>query len=136
MPGACLNSWHTDACEWSIGYVWRSSDWIERGLFIALALMLCYTVFVCIGVSRRYDLARRESRAFVPDSWRAVHRRQRTLVADLSRGLRTLKGIACAAPFLGLAGTSYWVLGGLFFGYSGSQPGSSTSSKQEQPHRS
>jgi len=119
MPGACLNSFQTDACDWSIPYVWRSSDWIERSLFITLALMLSCTLFVFIRFSRHYYLARRESRAFIPDSWRAVHRRQRTLVADLSRGLRTLKAIASAAPFLGLAGTSYWVLGGLFFGYSG-----------------
>jgi hypothetical protein len=82
--------------------------------------MLFCILFVFIRFSRRYYLARLESRAFVPDSWRAVHRSQRTLIADLSRGLRTLKAIASAAPFLGLAGTSYWVLGGLFFGYSGS----------------
>jgi biopolymer transport protein ExbB/TolQ/biopolymer transport protein ExbD len=100
--------------------VWRSSDWVERGIFIALALMLAYTVFVLLRFSRRYYLARGESRAFEPDSWRAVQRSQRTLVADLSRGLRPLKAIASAAPFLGLAGTSYWILGGLFFGYSGS----------------
>jgi len=31
-----------------------------------------------------------------------------------------VKVVASAAPFLGLAGTSYWILGGLFFGYSGS----------------
>jgi biopolymer transport protein ExbD len=82
--------------------------------------MLAYTVFILGRFSRRYHLARRESRALVPDSWRAVQRSQKALVADLSRGLRTLKGIASAAPFLGLAGTTYWVLGGLFFGYSGS----------------
>ncbi len=120
MPGACLNSFQTDACEWSIAYVWHSSDWVERGLFIALALMLAYTVFVLIRFSRCNYLARRESRAFVEDSWCAVQRSQRTFVADLSRGLRTLKAIASTAPFLGLAGTSYWILGGLFFGYSGS----------------
>ena len=120
MRGACLNSFQTEACEWSIAYVWHSSDWVERGFFIVLALMLAYTVFVLIRFSRRYYLVRRESRAFVGDSWRAVQRSQRTFVADLSRGLGTLKAMASAAPFLGLAGTSYWILGGLFFGYSGS----------------
>jgi biopolymer transport protein ExbD len=120
MPGACLNSFQTDACEWSIAYVWHSSDWVERGLFISLALMFAYTVFVLVRFSRRNYLARRESRAVLGDSWCAVQRRQRTFVADLSRGVRTLKAIASAAPFLGLAGTSYWILGGLFFGYSGS----------------
>jgi biopolymer transport protein ExbD len=119
MPGACLNSFQTDACEWSIGYVWRSSDWVERGLFIALAVMLSYTVLVLIRFSRRCYLARHESPAFVRD-FCTVQRSLRTFVADLSRGLRTLKAIASTAPFLGLAGTSYWILGGLFFGYSGS----------------
>lgn len=120
MPGACLNSFQTDACEWSIPYVWHSSDWVERGFFIALALMLAHIGFVLIRFSRRYYLARRESRAFAGESWCAVQRSQRALIADLSRGLRTLKAIASAAPFLGLAGTSYWILGGLSFGYSGS----------------
>lgn len=119
MRGACLNSFQTDACEWSIAYVWRSSDWVERVFLIVLALMLAYTVFVLIRFSRRYYFVRREPRAFVGDSWCAVQRRQRTIVADLRRGLGTVKAIGSAAPFLGLAGTSYWILGGLFFGYSG-----------------
>jgi biopolymer transport protein ExbD len=117
MPGACLNSWQTDACEWGIRYVWRSSDWIERAIFIALALMLAYTLFVLIRFSRRYYLARRESCSLVYDSWRAFQRSQRTIVAALSRGLRTLKAIASAAPFLGLAGTSYGILASLFRGF-------------------
>jgi biopolymer transport protein ExbD len=120
MPGACLNSFQTDACDWTIPYVWHSSDWVERGFFIALALMLVHIGFVLIRFSRRYYLARRESRAFIGESWCAVQRSQRDSVADLSRGLRTLKAITSAAPFLGLAGTSYWILGGLSFGYSGS----------------
>jgi hypothetical protein len=120
MPGACLNSFQTDACEWSIPYVWHSSDWVERGFLIALALMLAHIGFVVIRFSRRYYLARRESRAFVGESWCAVQRSQRVFVADLSCGLGIVKAIASAAPFLGLAGTSYWILGGLFFGYSGS----------------
>jgi hypothetical protein len=118
MPGACLNSWQTDACPWSIAYVWRSSDWIERGIFIALALMLGYTLFVVIRFSRRYYLARRESRALVFDSRGAFHRSQRWLIADLSRGVRNLKAIASAAPFVGLAGTSYGILASLSRGFS------------------
>jgi len=96
------------------------SDWVERGIFVGLALMLAYIVFVVIRFSRRYYLARRESRALVHDSWRVFQRRQRSIIADLSRGLRTLRAIAVSAPFLGLAATSYWISGGLFFGYSGS----------------
>jgi hypothetical protein len=48
MPGVCLSSWQTYPCEWSIGSVWRSSDWIERGIYIAFVLMLAYTVFVLV----------------------------------------------------------------------------------------
>lgn len=114
MPGTCLNSWQTS--EWSIGDVWRSSNWIERGIFIALLFMLAYAVFVLSRFCRRYYAARRESRALAPDSRRACLRSQRNLVADLSRELRTLKAIAFAAPFLGLAGTSYWILDALFYG--------------------
>jgi hypothetical protein len=46
---------------------------------------------------------------------------QKVLLADLSRGVGTLKAIASAAPFLGLAGTSYGILclfaRGLFWSY-------------------
>lgn len=117
MPGACLNPWQTGAHGWSIGCVWSSLDWIERGIFIAMALMLAYTVFVLIRFSRRYYSDRRESRALIADSRLAFERAQRRLVADLSVGLRTLKAIASAAPFLGLAGTSYGILASLFMGF-------------------
>src|SRR5271165_2481894 len=117
MPGACLNPWQTGAHGWNIECVWSSLDWMERGIFIALALMLAYTVFVLSRFSRRYYLARRESRALVDDSWRAIERVQRRLIADLSCGSRTLKAIASAAPFLGLVGTSYGILASLFMGF-------------------
>jgi len=120
MPGPCLNSWQTDACEWSIGDVWRSSDVVERAIFISLALMLAYTVFVLFRFSRRYYLARRESNNLNPESWQDSRRRERGLVADLISGLGMLRGIATAAPFLGLAGTSYGMLAALSVGYSGS----------------
>jgi biopolymer transport protein ExbD len=112
MPAVCLNSWQTDGCQWSTGYLWRSSDWFERLVFVALALMLAYTVFVFSHFFCRYYSARHQSRAFVPDSTRAVQRSQRRLVADLSRGVGTLKLIASTAPFLGLAGTCDGILGG------------------------
>lgn len=118
MPGACLNPWQTDSHGWSIGCVLSSLDWIERGIFIALALMLAYTIFVLIRFSRRYYLARRESLALVDDSLHASERGRRTFVADLSYGLLTLKAITSAAPFLGLAGTSYGILASLFVGFS------------------
>jgi biopolymer transport protein ExbD len=121
MRGACFNSWQTDACQWSIGYVWRSSDWVERAVFIAFALMFAYIVFVFGRFSRRYYLARRESRVLVSNSCREFQRSQKNLVADLSRGLRVLKAISSAAPFLGLAGTSYGILATLFRGFAASR---------------
>jgi biopolymer transport protein ExbD len=93
--------------------LWRYSDWIERLVFVALALMLAYTFFVLIRFSRHHYLARRESHAFEADSWPAFERR---FVPDLSRELRTLKAITFSAPFLGLAGTSYGILAALSFG--------------------
>lgn len=116
MPRACLNSWQTDVSEWSIRNLWRYSDWIERLVFVALALMLVYTFFVLIRFSRHHYLARRESHAFEADSWPAFEGDKRRLVANLSRGLRTLKAITFSAPFLGLAGTSYGILAALSFG--------------------
>src|SRR5215475_1345462 len=77
MPGACLDSWQSDARAWSIGCIWHSLDWIERGIFITLALMLVYTLFVLICFSRHYYLARRESHALVADSWPALKASQR-----------------------------------------------------------
>ena len=116
MPRACLNSWQTDGCDWSIRNLWRYSDWIERLVFVALALMFAYTVFVLIRFSRHHYLARLESHAFEADSWPAFEGGKRRLVADFSRGLRTLKAITFSAPFLGLAGTSYGILAALSFG--------------------
>jgi biopolymer transport protein ExbD len=96
--------------------LWRYSDWIERLVFVALALMLAYTFFVLIRFSRHHYLARRESHAFEADSWPAFEGGKRRLVDDLSRGLRTLKAITFSAPFLGLAGASYGILAALSFG--------------------
>jgi len=104
MPGACSNSWQVYGCDWSIGYFWRSSDLLERLIFIALALLLAYIVFVVSRFYRPYSSARRQSCGFAPASI-STECHQRRFVADLSRGLGTLRGIAVLAPFLGLAGT-------------------------------
>jgi MotA/TolQ/ExbB proton channel family len=76
--------------------------------------MLGYTVFVVVRFSRLYYLARHESCALLPDSVRASRPGYKRLVAGLSRGVETLKSIAAAAPFLGLAGTSYGILEGFY----------------------
>src|SRR5207244_3994217 len=84
---------------------------------------LGYTVFVVVRFSRRYYLARRESRALLPDSnsVRTSQPGHKRLVAELSRGVATLKAIAWSAPFLGLAGTCYGILVVFSTGYVGSK---------------
>jgi hypothetical protein len=110
----CPKLWLTYGHEWSIGYIWRWSDWVERSILIGLALMLGYTVFVVVRFFRRYYLARRESGSLFPDPMRVSQPGYKGLVAELSRGLATLKSIASAAPFLGLAGTCYGMLEGFY----------------------
>ena len=65
MPGVWLNSWQTDGCEWSIGYLWRWMNWLERLDVVVLALMLAYVVIVVSRASYSYHLARRKNRTFV-----------------------------------------------------------------------
>src|SRR5437899_1739327 len=95
-PGACPKLSLTNGSEWRIGNVWQWSDWVERSIFITLALMLGYTVFVVSRFFRNYYLARRESRALLPDSnsVRTSQPGHKRLVAELSRGVATLKAIA------------------------------------------
>src|SRR5438128_2211302 len=111
-PGACPKLWLTNRYEWSIGNIWQWSDWVERSIFITLALMLGYTVFVVSRLFRNYYLAFRKSRALLPDpdSVRTSQPGHKRLVAKLSRGVGTLKSIAAAAPLLGLAGATYGIL--------------------------
>ncbi len=93
--------------------MWRMSDLVECLIFIGLALMLAYTAFITVRFFRRYFLARRESSSLVPDI--APASRSRTnFVAELSRGLGTIRSIAAGAPFLGLAGTCYGMLEGFY----------------------
>ncbi|MGC2476144.1 MAG: hypothetical protein WA485_17530 [Candidatus Sulfotelmatobacter sp.] len=104
MPGACLSLWPTDECAWSIIGIWRRADLVERAIYVSLTLMLGYTFFVLIRFLRRGLLARLESRDFKPGSTLNFFQEKKRVVADLSRGLGTLRAIASAAPFLGLAG--------------------------------
>jgi len=119
MPGVCQNWWwEPDARECGIAYLWRSSDLIERAIFIGLALMLAYTVFVVIRFSLRYYSARREFRDLKPDDFPRFRRASSRLIGDLCPGIAMLRGIAIAAPFLGLAGTAYGIMAGAFVGVS------------------
>ena len=107
MRGVCLNSWEPSGCEWTVGYLWRWMNWIMRLDVIVLELMLAYVVVVVIYASYRCHLARRE---------RGINSASRSkLAAVLSIQLGGLKGIASAAPYLGLAGTCVGIMSALVF---------------------
>ena len=100
MPGACLNPY---GCEWGIRYLWRWMNWIGRSDVYLLALLLAYSVAAFLRVSWRYCVARRASGIDSPG--------RRKLVADPSTAVSSLKSIAFTAPYLGLAGTCFGIMG-------------------------
>ncbi len=112
--------------------MWRVSDLVECLIFVGLALMLAHAAFVTARFFRRYFLAR-ESFVSFSGSAPASERSKKSLVADLSRGLRTLQSIAFAAPFLGLAGTCYGILLVSLRGYVGSRSGFVSALSLEMP---
>ncbi|HYA24825.1 MAG TPA: MotA/TolQ/ExbB proton channel family protein [Terriglobales bacterium] len=116
-PGACLSLWPTEECRWSTWDIWHSSDVIERAILIGLALMLANNFFVVIRFWWCCYLVRRELRTFRTDG-PEMRRANSKLVAGLLPGVAMLRGIASAAPFLGLAGTAYGIMAGAFVGFS------------------
>jgi len=120
MTGDCLNSWQTYGCDWSIGYLWRSTKLFERLDLIVLALMLAHIVIVVARVSYRYRLARRTKA--IDTASEASQRARRKLAAELSIGVGSLKSIAFTAPYLGLAGTCVGILS-IFGAYVGERGG-------------
>lgn len=110
MLGLWLNPWSTDASGWSIADIWRYADLVGQAINLSLVFMLGYTVFVFIRFFRRYRLVRHEFCDLDSQSCRDSGRPARQLIADLSRGLETLRAIALTAPLLALAGTSYGIL--------------------------
>jgi biopolymer transport protein ExbB/TolQ/biopolymer transport protein ExbD len=93
-----------------IAEMWRASDLIECLIFLALALMLVYTLFVTARFFRRYFLARRKSFFYGSGATAESQQSKKNFIAELSCGVGTLKAIAAYAPFLGLAGTAYGIL--------------------------
>ena len=94
--------------------MWRISDLVECLIFVALALMLVHTAFVTVRFFRRHFFACREYSVLVRDFTPESQRRKKNLLVELNRGVGTLRSIACAAPFLGLAGTCYGMLEGFY----------------------
>ena len=120
MPGVCANAWQTDGCEWTIGYLWRWTNLLERLALLGLALMLAHIVVVAIRVSYRYYSARHAEATDTASQ--AFQRNRRELIARLNVWVDSLKSIASTAPYLGLAGTCLGILS-VFRGYDGSKYG-------------
>lgn len=91
--------------SWNVVELWQYSDWIERLIFLALALLFAHTAIVLRRGLRYYKLAV----DFGSDSASSARFRNAS-ITSLRSAVRTLKQIASAAPFLGLAGTSYGIL--------------------------
>jgi hypothetical protein len=121
MRETCLSLWPTDACEWSVVDIWRWADLLQKAMYISLVLMLFYTFFVVIRFVRYYVPVRREFRGNRLGSESSRVRNLKRVVADLSRGLGTLRAIGICAPFLALAGTSYGIVAVFSRGVSGSR---------------
>lgn len=117
-PGACLSLWPSEECEWSTWDIWRSSDIVEHAIYISLGLMLLYTLFVL--ACYLFHCCRHELFDRSPESGTNGLPKKKIFISDFLPKVRTLKGISTAAPFFGLAGTSYGILCALWFPYSGS----------------
>ena len=118
-PGGCLSLWPTEECEWSTWDIWRSSDIVAHAIYLCLGLMLLYTFFVLARYLFHHYRCQHELCDSDPE-YGNNGRDKRRCTSELIPELRTLKGISTAAPFLGLAGTSYGILCALWFSSSGS----------------
>ncbi len=64
MFDTCFNSWQAEGYGWSIGYQWRSMDWLIRAEG--------NTLFIFCDRSHRYWMAHRQTRAFLRDGATAL----------------------------------------------------------------
>ena len=117
MVGVSLLWWQTGWPEWSIEYLWNCLGGISRLDILVLGLALAYVVLVVSCASYRYRQVSEPASAppqAPPEEVETVSRSlahaHRALKADLTRGVRTLRAIASAAPFVGLAGMCFGIL--------------------------
>lgn len=110
MPELFLNSCRMDLASWNPGCIWCSWDYVERAISLCLALMFGCTIVVAVRFSRCYYLTRREVRSLKQDDFLGVRRATLNFVVEMCPAIAMLRGIASAAPFLGLAGTCYGFL--------------------------
>jgi biopolymer transport protein ExbD len=114
MPGACSNALQPYACEWTIGYLWRWTDLLERVVLVALAVTLVRVIL--LSVLAAYRMARlRRATDFTTGA-------RRTLAADLSIKVKRIRLISLVAPYLGLVGACIGILS-TFRGYIGTMQG-------------
>jgi biopolymer transport protein ExbD len=100
-PDDCY-PWQPGGCEWTIRYLWRWMSSFGRLDVIVLGLMPIYLFAVIIHVYCRYYLARHARGIDIAG--------RRTLAADLSIEVGSIKSIAITAPYLGLVGTCVGIL--------------------------
>jgi biopolymer transport protein ExbD len=100
MPGACLNPY---GCEWDIAYLWRWMNWIGHADVYVLAVLLVHCVAVFFRAAWRYRLVRR-----APEIDSSVRMK---VIADLSTAVRGFRSLSFTAPYLGLAGTCFGIMG-------------------------
>jgi len=106
-------------CGWSLQYLWRWTNWLERLDVSVLALMLAHLALSVIRFNYRYRKARPTKAQ--PDN-AEFRRGQKALLADLNLRVSSVKSIAFVAPFLGLTGACLGILS-IFRGYDGSRYG-------------
>lgn len=106
----------TYGSEWSVGYLRRWTDLLERLVLIVIALMLVRVVVIVASFFHRYRLAQ-IARMIETDSGA-----QRKMAAELSVKLGSLQSIFSTAPYFGLLGSCIGILS-TFRGYEGTRFG-------------
>lgn len=101
--------------EWSVGYLWRETDALERLVLIALALMLIRVVAIVTDFWYRLRSVPAKATNFDNGT-------RRRMAAELSLKLGALRSIFFTAPYLGLAGSCSGILS-TFRAYEGSRAG-------------
>ncbi len=114
MNEVCLYPWDPYSCEWSAEYLWRYMDWIVRLDIMLLGFLLFYVIVIAALGCYRYLRIRYQLRLFLRD-----RRRLGLSPSYLALGIKNLQSIITSAPFLGLIGACFGILGG--FGGGGMQ---------------
>jgi biopolymer transport protein ExbD len=97
----CNNPWQSYDCEWGVRYLWRWIDWLGRADIILLGLMLVYVVaiFTCFCFGRHSSQRRL-----------GIAKDETALTVRVILKAASIKSIASAAPYFGLAGTCLGIL--------------------------